>query len=59
MDRHADVRSWAIPIRTTFPSPPSAAAASLRGRASALLALTFLEVHHRDLVVCRQAVDVF
>jgi hypothetical protein len=32
-DRHIGVFSCAIPISTTFPSPPSRAAASINGRA--------------------------
>jgi hypothetical protein len=38
-----DAFSWAIPISTTFPSPPSAAAASMRGLASASLLSPFLK----------------
>lgn len=42
-DRHTDAFSWAMPMSTTFPSPPSAAAASISGRASASLLSPFLK----------------
>jgi hypothetical protein len=48
-DRHTDALSWAIPINTTFPSPPSAAAASINGRASASLLSPFLKCTTRML----------
>lgn len=40
-DRHTGVFSWATPISTTFPSPPSRAAASINGRAIASLLSPF------------------
>jgi hypothetical protein len=39
--RHTEALSWAVPSKTTRPSPPSLAASSIRGRAQRSLLSPF------------------